>query len=227
MPVTNLVAWWELINSAGGTGASGSTITDLSGNGNTLTFAGVANPVNPTPGADGLNFTQVIASPTVGATLSIAAGTAKTFIVVFQPNLDGLSGYMLNVNSIGSRAAGVFIEAILVPNASGYGAFSFVPDTVVAVNPRGQYVPNGQWTFGAVRTGGSTAYTQNVNTLQPSAGVGPSTVTVDSVRVGNGNRSFIGKIAEVMIYSGSLTDDELAQVYANLKSRVAAVGIVI
>ncbi len=235
LPTNGLTAWWEFINSAGGTGHTGQTISDSSGNGNTLTIVGPQNPSWPIPSTTGLQFGANYFSPAVTAPMVIAGSVPKTIITVFNSSLNGQQGYMVDVASdfpTGSFSAhGVFLEG--KQSGDVYGHFSVVPDVICAAGPRAAIVPDNQWTFGAVRYAGSgEAYLQNVNLealvtgyIAGNCGT-PTTLTFSpNVAIGSGNTGFTGTIAEVVIYSRSLSDVEMEGVYAYFKTRLVSVGI--
>jgi hypothetical protein len=200
---------------------TGTTWTDLSGNGNTGTLVG-SPAYSSNPGF----FTFAPSTKNVSTALSNISLSAATFIAWMYPTQTqgNYTGVIFNRNTFGGSTVAATGMDLYTSNSVGY----HWNDTIASYNwNSGLYMPNNQWSMIVMSINSTTATAY----LCQSSGITSATNTASHVSLSGLNffiacdpsalttRTFIGNIANVQIYNSALSATEIAQNYNATRGR--------
>lgn len=214
IPTTNLVLHLDPGN-PGSYSGTGTTFTDLSGNGNNGTLPGSGVTYNSAAnGSFYFNGTARISVPN-SATLNFSGTQQYTVMCWFNP--DGGGGTWHGLVSKGNDQQ----YACTMNSPSKYLHYE-TNYSGGAINTPSNSVRLNRWQHMAIRFDGSSKATfiDTIRCAYQTISVNSSGNTEDlRIGEGNGGELLIGYMGAVMIYNRALTDEEIGQVFNSQRGR--------
>lgn len=215
--------WLDAADRATMTFTSGSTTNvvtwnDKSGNGNTATTFGTANPVltqNLINGRQAISFPNTAAPTYIFDGPISLTGASITYFVVFVTNTITTGSVSPRILSLAAASSNDWDNSIYIAafyqNNAGFGAFrntnGSAPISIQAATP---------YVFSAIATNGNVGMYQNGGTVTNITTGAGAIFNVSRYRVANQtglpNEYFNGNIGEVIVYNTTLTTAQRQQV---------------
>jgi len=216
--------WLDGADTSSMTFSSGSSVSswrDKSGNGNTATSAGSANPIltqNLINGAQGISLPNAGTTPNptyfFDGPISLT-GTSITYFVVCVPSSTTvMAGGSPRILSLGATSAldytsALYLVALYQYNTS-FGVYRNGGATPISV------VANTPYIFSAIATSGNVGMYQNGGTVTDITVPGTGNFSISRFRIGNEfnpqTNLFNGNIGEIIVFNTSLSTPQRQQV---------------
>jgi len=192
---------------------TGSTWTDLSGNGATTTLVG--SPTYTSTGGVYLTFNGSTQYGTVSQTTTLTSATFITWIYS-NANQASYAGLLFN------RSTNVFGTGLGYFGTNGIG-FHWNNDSTSYSWNSGLSVTNNVWCMVSVTVSPTTTTAYLNTTASTPLSFTAVSQSLDALRVANdslsSSRSFNGRIGQVMMYNRALTADEITTNFNALRNR--------